>query len=181
MTRAASEPHRRHVGGITWTRDGAGVYFVRVKNLVFVIARTAPRGPAVYMLTTYDGDRGTRAGSPWPLAGLDRSIKEANALVRKARAQHDLALQSPDVKYPEHEKVTQVKDEAQKLGEFLHWLGTQGIFLATPDPRADRFGGHVLIAEDHEKVVARYFQVDLKKLEEEKRAMLAALRKENGA
>lgn len=82
-----------------------------------------------------------------------------------------------DAKYPEHEKATKVTDDSQKLGEFIEWLGSQGIFLATPDPRANRFGGHVLITESEEQILARYFKIDLKKLEQEKRAMLVALRR----
>ena len=32
--------------------------------------------------------------------------------------------------YPEHDKLHLVKDETQAAGEFVEWLGLQGIFLA---------------------------------------------------
>lgn len=179
MTRFASEPHRRHVGGVTWTRDDLGAYSTKAGDAVFRLhpVRSGRSGPVSYDLWINEKS----VGGSWPHRGLTRCFARANEHVRNERRAHDPALQSPDVKYPEHEKTSRVTSESQKLGEFLDWLGTQWIFLATPDPRANRFGGHVLITDDHEKLLARYFQIDLTKLEQEKRAMLAALRKVNGA
>jgi hypothetical protein len=81
--------------------------------------------------------------------------------------------------YPECDKLLAARGKIQTLGEFLEWLGAEGIFLAEVDTRPGRWGhggGHALISETTEKLLARYFEIDLDKVEAEKRAMLDAQR-----
>jgi hypothetical protein len=73
--------------------------------------------------------------------------------------------------YAEHEKLTVVREESQKLGEFLSWLNDQGVTLCKLD--GDEFlpwGNRI------EVILALYFGVDLDKLEQEKLAMLDEMR-----
>lgn len=65
--------------------------------------------------------------------------------------------------YPEHDKLTLVKDESQAQGEILEWL-------------ADR--GWLNLRTSIQAVLAEYHEIDLDKIEAEKRAMLAKIRGE---
>lgn len=98
-------------------------------------------------------------------------------------------------KYPECEKLRKVAAQSQACGEFLEWLRRQGMVLAKyhehEGSRAERNGcwqkdggrhcgysdGDLeLVHESVESLLARNFGVDLKKVEQERRAMLAELR-----
>lgn len=65
--------------------------------------------------------------------------------------------------YPEHNKLRAIAHFSQKIGEFLDWLEEQRIELVHAD---DKF------VDSKEKLLARFFEIDLKKLEDEKRKML---------
>jgi hypothetical protein len=70
--------------------------------------------------------------------------------------------------YPEHEKMRAVKEESQRLGEFLDWaLNTR-----KPSIRIPKFNGI-------EALLAEYFEIDLKKVSEEKDQMVEELRRAN--
>jgi hypothetical protein len=114
--------------------------------------------------------------------------------------------------YPEHEKLSAVKDESQKLGEFLEWLKGRYVLAQVhshdegclcddpfhedadvrPGERCPCCGGShrsllcgytegdlMMASTPIRGVLADYFEIDLKKIEDEKRAMLAALRGEH--
>jgi hypothetical protein len=75
--------------------------------------------------------------------------------------------------YPEHDKLAAVVAETQAAGEFIEWLGTQRIFLARYEcdhnfPREVPTSLTTLLAE--------WQGIDQRKLEAEKRQMLASLR-----
>lgn len=76
--------------------------------------------------------------------------------------------------YPEHDKLSEVKDISQEIGMFLDLgLPAMGLVLAQLDPESDRlWPTHISI----EKILAEYFDIDLDRIDEEKRAMLEALR-----
>lgn len=65
--------------------------------------------------------------------------------------------------YPEHDKLSAIKAESQAQGELLEWL-------------ADR--GWLHLPMSIQNVLAEYHEIDLKKIETEKRAMLAMIRGE---
>lgn len=95
--------------------------------------------------------------------------------------------------YPEHEKLHKVADESQGIGEFLDWLNDQGIVLMrwVDEVRTEevehRFTGKLstrkvyiqewqYTGESIQALLARYFEIDLEKIDAEKRAMLGAMR-----
>lgn len=98
--------------------------------------------------------------------------------------------------YPEHEKQAKILPFAQRVGEFIEWLGEQGIQLAAyhehtaacacPEACRRSHRWHcdtpkdVLYShnESIQSLLARFFEIDLKKIEAEKDAMLKELRHE---
>lgn len=95
-----------------------------------------------------------------------------------------------DEKYPEHERLAAVEDASHSCGEFLEWLvGEKGFVLAkshkhTEDCGSSDFGlrdcgvrGGILYEEryDLRRLLAEFFQIDLKKLEDEKGKMIGQL------
>jgi hypothetical protein len=97
----------------------------------------------------------------------------------------------------EHEKLHAIADKSQAIGEFIEWLHGQGIVMAryhrhetgcyvkdisTGRARARERCGlseNELYPENINitKLLAIYFQIDLKRLEGEKREILESLRK----
>jgi hypothetical protein len=96
-------------------------------------------------------------------------------------------------KYPEHDKLQAVKVKSQACGEFIEWLQhKKKIELASRHSHTDscedaegesRCGLEQDQLIEHygrmEELLAEFFGIDRKKLELEKRAMLADLQREN--
>lgn len=91
-------------------------------------------------------------------------------------------------KYPEHEKLDKIHEKSNSIGDFLEWLSSvKQIRFAKwiTEPVENPFGKEtsidVFIQQNMEieKWLAEYFNIDLKKLEEEKQTMLKELRKLN--
>ena len=83
-------------------------------------------------------------------------------------------------KYPECEKLSQVRDKSQVIGEFLDWLVCEKeISLVrftdrdTDDPDDP---GYEFINTSIERLLAEFFEIDLNKVEKEKCTMLGELR-----
>ena len=74
--------------------------------------------------------------------------------------------------YPEHQKLRAVKDKSQCVGEFIEWLGEQGIMLCCNDGQVGMYPINWPITESRNKLLARFFGIDLNRLEDEKLAML---------
>lgn len=71
-------------------------------------------------------------------------------------------------KYPEHEKLKLVKDKSQVIGEFLvEWLPSQNLTICEFTA-----GDYFPAMRSTEQLLADFFGIDRKKLEEEKRQML---------
>lgn len=97
--------------------------------------------------------------------------------------------------YPEHVRLHAVKKESQCLGQFLEWLGWEGATIARYHTHTDHCyedgdeegGGNLVCGYDDETLypdhigiearLAAYFNIDLDKLEDEKRSMLGKLAK----
>lgn len=77
--------------------------------------------------------------------------------------------------YPEHDKLMKIRDKSQAIGEFVEWLAGQGIHFGTYDD-FDRFQ---MVRADIQGRLAEYFEIDLNRLEAEKRAMLEFQRRLN--
>ncbi|KKN64887.1 hypothetical protein LCGC14_0487210 [marine sediment metagenome] len=86
-------------------------------------------------------------------------------------------------KHPECEKIQANRDESQKLGAFLEWLqNDQQVTLCICDENiAEEYDEdrYMPIRTGIEKLLAKYFEVDLDKAELERQAMLAGLRQNN--
>lgn len=81
-------------------------------------------------------------------------------------------------KYPALAKMAEVKDRSQVIGEFIEWLGGEGIELG----RWTQSGNYCLpISDSIEQLLAKYFEIDLVAVENERRAILDEVRKGNGA
>jgi hypothetical protein len=76
-------------------------------------------------------------------------------------------------KFPQLARMQEVQEASQAIGEFLEWLSEQRIDLCSVIPGSghDRWAP---ITDGAEKLLARYFDVDLNAVERERRAVLAA-------
>jgi sulfite reductase alpha subunit-like flavoprotein len=81
-------------------------------------------------------------------------------------------------KYPEHDKLHEVKDKSQAIGEFLEWLGNEkrGVVCQYEDDS----DYPVPMPHNILQMLAEYFEIDLDKIEEEKQQMLEEMRKAQG-
>ena len=79
---------------------------------------------------------------------------------------------------PELDKMLAVKAESQPIGEFLDWLGGEGIHLCTYRESANGFADGFFVPDDRriEQLLADYFDIDLQRAEEERTALLDAIR-----
>jgi hypothetical protein len=75
--------------------------------------------------------------------------------------------------YPEHAKLVEVTDKSQSIGEFLEWLANMHHISLAKHIR----GELVLLDMPLQDLLAMFFEIDLKKIEDEKLAMLEAQRK----
>jgi len=86
--------------------------------------------------------------------------------------------------YPECEKLRKAAPTSQKIGEFLEWLSEQGIHLATWGKREiEQDNGHcweedilMLYSSTTEKLLARFFDINLEEVEAERRDIMETLR-----
>ena len=81
--------------------------------------------------------------------------------------------------YPEHDKLRAINDKSQVVGEFLEWLESGE---AHPDGESIELAYHIgdflePYYKRKESLLARFFEIDLHRLEEEKRQMLEECRK----
>ena len=84
-------------------------------------------------------------------------------------------------KYPECDKIVAVHDQSQKLGEFLDWLREQGwelcAYQGVEDEESEETpDGWYPIHKPAEQLLAKFFGIDLNKVEAERRALLEAIR-----
>lgn len=81
---------------------------------------------------------------------------------------------------PECDKMIAIQDKSMILSNFVDWLGSSGYaictFEETPGYPKEQW---ISIRKSYEKLFAEYFGIDLKKVEQEKRAVLESLRNQN--
>ena len=81
--------------------------------------------------------------------------------------------------YPECDKVAAVRDESQAIGNFIEWLVEQDMGITEEREMEDEYGDMVVlnlpIGVTVEKLLARYFDIDLQKVEAEKQKILDSL------
>lgn len=80
--------------------------------------------------------------------------------------------------YPEHDKLAKISDQSQTCGEFVDWLQGCGLHLCEGEDDEGRFWpSHRPITE----LLAGFFDIDQKKIDAEKEAMLDVLRAANAS
>jgi len=80
--------------------------------------------------------------------------------------------------YPECEKMSKVRKQSQLVGEFLDWLmNERGIVLSEYHEGEGRNDEEELmpISVRIEELLAEFFEIDLKKVEQERRQILKEL------
>lgn len=77
-------------------------------------------------------------------------------------------------KYPQLALMASVQGQSQPIGEFIEWLGENGMAICTSEEglRGTTF---FPVLESTEKLLARHFGVDLNAVERERRQVLAEL------
>lgn len=99
--------------------------------------------------------------------------KAANAVIgRRMKAERD----NPPPATPELARMKAVQPESQAIGNFLAWLEENAMWVghwveAGEGSDDDEVG--MPVRESFERLLARYFQIDLAKVENERRAILA--------
>ena len=83
------------------------------------------------------------------------------------------ALSKHNATYPEHAKLKVIAHLSQACGEFIDHLEMQGFQITRKRSKGFR-GKHFNLKDE----LAKHFDIDQNKLEEEKRAMLEDLRHE---
>lgn len=79
--------------------------------------------------------------------------------------------------YPEHEKLQKIQDQSQMIGDFLSWLQEEkGLSLCSYQGEKHKIDLWCPTDANTSKLLADYFEIDEKKLEEEKQKMLQELR-----
>ena len=81
--------------------------------------------------------------------------------------------------YPECEKLKAVSDKSQVVGEFLEWLQYEKEFMIAKHVENEDEDGADYLAPMHintERLLAEFFDIDMDKVETERRAMLESIR-----
>ena len=76
---------------------------------------------------------------------------------------------------PECDKLLEVHEESRVIGEFLDWANSRGIYLANFYEER----GLVVDRRSHDQILADYYNIDLDKIEEERRYLLEMQREIN--
>ena len=98
----------------------------------------------------------------------------------------------PEQEYPEHQKLKAVKSRSQAIGEFLDWLSNEkDTVMASRHEHSEGCldedgrircgcgrGDYLPTRATIQSLLAEFFEIDEEKLETEKLAMLATLRRE---
>lgn len=85
---------------------------------------------------------------------------------------------------PETMRLVAASSESQKIGEFLDWLNFElGVTLCVLDERSDSFqpARGMGLFSTTERLLARYYGIDLDRVERERGRMLAYLRRKGDA
>lgn len=83
--------------------------------------------------------------------------------------------------YPECEKMTNVRPQSDIVGEFLDWMSNKKEYNICEyhEDGPGEAGGYYPINSNIEELLADFFEIDLKKIEEERRQMLDDIRRKN--
>jgi hypothetical protein len=79
---------------------------------------------------------------------------------------------------PECDKLKAAAPRSQQIGEFLEWLQSNEVLLCRFDARMGKEGEYWPINQRIENLLAEFFEIDLAKVEKERRAILEWLQHE---
>lgn len=80
------------------------------------------------------------------------------------------------VKTPECDKIVSAQPQSRTISNFLEWLDEQDWEIAQRLEDRPHRGQLAPITEGRERMLARFFEIDLDKAENERQALLASLR-----
>jgi hypothetical protein len=81
------------------------------------------------------------------------------------------------VQYPEHEKMQAIAEHSQEIGRFLdEFLPSKGIHLCVYSEERYSQGEFFPASRPITDLLAEFYEIDLDKIEDEKRAMLDSIR-----
>lgn len=109
------------------------------------------------------------------MASADTKVEDRITLHRSREGSHEVTV-SRVVETTECEKLKQVATESQKLGTFIDWLRDEKGFQICEDIGDRNHIEYSPIRMRMEELLADYFEIDLNKVETERRALLDALR-----
>jgi hypothetical protein len=74
--------------------------------------------------------------------------------------------------YPEHEKLKAIKHQSQIIGEFIEWMGHQGLTVC--ELAEGKYDSHYYPTTKRlpTQLLAEFFEIDENRLEKEKQQML---------
>lgn len=78
------------------------------------------------------------------------------------------------LKCPECEKLSKISEESQKIKNFIEWLRENGMEICTDDVD----GYYPAYNGATEQLLAKYFEIDLNKVEDERREFLKWMREQ---
>ena len=82
------------------------------------------------------------------------------------------------LKTPELDKMSIVQDKSQAIGQFIEWLGERDPQLYLCECAKEE-EGFFPVYPSIEKLLAEYFEIDLNKVEKERRELLDYVRQQN--
>lgn len=105
-------------------------------------------------------------------------IEDAKLWVQEVTGLEGVHRPDPLPLYPEHEKMQQVLDKSQLIGDFLEWMRHEERIWFVRDQDEPPYG-RVPEWRTTEKLLADYFGINLDVISKEKRDMLVAQRELN--
>lgn len=81
-----------------------------------------------------------------------------------------------ETEYPEHDRLHAIKDESQAQYDFIEWLHVRKNILLCDEKIGFQTDTYLPIQIPIQKLLAEYHEIDMNKIETEKRAMLAEIR-----
>ena len=77
------------------------------------------------------------------------------------------------IRYTQHEKLKKVQKESQAIGEFIEWMQSDQGYTVCENPTGEEF---FPVRFNIQEILAKFYGINLNKLEEEKRHMLTYIR-----
>jgi len=75
--------------------------------------------------------------------------------------------------FPQLAKMQAVQEQSQSIGEFIEWLGENGMTICTSEDGL-RGTNFYPVMKSSEALLAQHFNIDLNAVERERRAVLAS-------